>query len=572
MNEHQPLNKRLTLEALIYLAIFLIAALLRFLMLGNLALNDQEAGLALQALKWSAGDAPLLSGEPGYLALTTALFYLLKATEFLARFWPALAGTLVVLLPVFTREALGRRTALILAGLLAIDPILISVSRSAEGSALALVGLFAAIGFWHKNRSVLSGICLGLALLGGPGVWPGAIVLAGVIAAFTIKAKRENPSAMNTIHLPAGPDQVRILLTALVTMFTISTLFLTYPRGFSAIGSSFTEFIGFWLRSDAFSFTGLATAWLLTMLPAVILLIWALTDALIHRDERVKWLAVWAFAALFLALINPSRQLNDLFWVSIPLMAIAAIKLDSLFKDNKIDNLIVFLSETGLTITLVIFSFLNSLNLINSPLLNNDEYRNRVIGMILPLILLIGLTVLLAWGWSEHSTRKGLTTGIVTLLILMLFTGATKAAGFVGEVGFEIRRGGGTPVSTHELLSTIHDLSRSKTGIENRIDIKLVELTMPSIEWVLRDFENTSNVIALNPNADSSILLTPADVEIESNTSYRGQYFRWMVTPDFDQMSFADWMKWWLFRTAPVNDTGIILWARNDLFPGGKTQ
>ena len=52
MNEKQRLQKQLTPESMVYLAILLLAVLLRFVHLGRPAMNDHEAGLALQALKW----------------------------------------------------------------------------------------------------------------------------------------------------------------------------------------------------------------------------------------------------------------------------------------------------------------------------------------------------------------------------------------------------------------------------------------------------------------------------------------------------------------------------------------
>jgi hypothetical protein len=261
----------------------------------------------------------------------------------------------------------------------------------------------------------------------------------------------------------------------------------------------------------------------------------------------------------------------DLFWVSIPLLGLAAIKLAALFSDREVESRIVHLAETGLVIALAVFSFMNAINLVNNPLLNQEEYRNRVIGIILPLILLIGMTVLLAWGWSPSSTRKGFLTGIVILAFFTMLSGSWKAAGLGGQAAFEIRRGPGVPVGSDELLATIQDLSLSETGIENRIDIQVIALEMPSLGWALRDFEKLSNETVFNPNLASSIILTPADVEIVASSSYRGQKVLWQLTPDLKTMKFPDWLRWSLFRTAPAVKTEIILWARNDLFPGAPT-
>jgi predicted membrane-bound mannosyltransferase len=105
-----------------YFIAFLLALGLRFIGLGVLPLTDKEASLALQALSLARGENPLLSGQPGYILLTSIPFYLSESTNFLARLIPALAGSLLVFTPYFWRDKLGERAAIIAAFLLAIAP------------------------------------------------------------------------------------------------------------------------------------------------------------------------------------------------------------------------------------------------------------------------------------------------------------------------------------------------------------------------------------------------------------------------------------------------------------------
>ncbi len=560
MSEILSSERKLTTEHLAYLLLLLVAGTLRFLMLGRIPLADHEANLALQALQWSRGEQVMLSGEPGYTAFTSALFFVSGATEFTARFWPALAGTLLVLIPLLFKERLGKPAALILAGLIAIDPILIGVSRSVEGSALALLGVLAALGFAFRQKPLLCGLSLGLALAGGVGLWPGVVVLAIL---FLLNRRKVGDISKNHLAMVA--------ITAGITLLTISTLFLTNPRGISAVGSSVVEYARSWNSTDRAPFIGVSAAWTFSMLPMLILAIWGLIDGSLRGDGRVKWLGIWAGVALVLALINPARQLQDLFWVSMPLLSLAAIRLADLFSSFQVENRIIFLAETGLVIALVVFSFLNLVNLVNNPMLDQEEYRNRVIGVILPLILLLGMTVLLAWGWSGVATRKGLIAGTGILAVMLIFSTSWKAASLGSRPEFEVRRNAGVPVGHEELLSTINEISLSKTGIENRIDIQLIDLELPSLRWALRDYEQIQHVNTFDPGAVPSIALTGIDREITANTSYRGQKLLWQVNPDMKQMKISDWMKWSLFRIAPEQKTEIILWARNDLFPGGTT-
>lgn len=560
MSENLPSRKKPTTEFLVYLIILLISAALRFLLLGKLPLDDHEAGLALQALKLSRGEQVLLSGEPGYIGLTTALFFIFNATEFTARFWPAVAGTLLTLIPVFFRKQLGKPVALILAFLIAMDPFLIGVSRYAEGSALALLGLLAAFGFGLKKRPLLSGLSLGMALAGGGGLWPGVIVLAGLLA-----LNRKKFSGMSTRHL------VLIAVSAGITLLTISTIFLTNPSGISAFGSSIVEYARSWGKTNGAALTAVSATWFLSLLPLLILAIWGLIDGLVRGDERVKWLGIWAGAALLLALVNPARQFFDLYWVSIPLLTLAAIKLAALFTDYNVENRMVLVAEAGLVVTLVVFSFLNTVNLVNNPMLNQEEYRNRVIGIILPLILLLGMTVLLAWGWSGVSTRKGLVAGAGILIVIFILSNASKAASLGDNPAFEVRRDGAVAVGNVDLISTIKGIALLNTGVSNRIDLEIIGLDLPSLEWALRDFDQTRRVSSFDPSTVPSIAVTPIDQQITASASYRGQKLLWQVKPDLKNMKFVDWMRWLLFRTAPIQKTEILLWARNDLFPVGTT-
>ncbi len=85
-------KKEFTIEYLLYGAVFLLAMGLRFIHLGQFSLNDYEAVQALQALKISSGSVVLMGDQPAYVILTAGLFRIFAATNFLARFWPALIG------------------------------------------------------------------------------------------------------------------------------------------------------------------------------------------------------------------------------------------------------------------------------------------------------------------------------------------------------------------------------------------------------------------------------------------------------------------------------------------------
>ncbi len=142
---------KLTKEHLIYGLAILLAMGLRFIGLGNTPLSDTEASSALQALSAFQPGHVISGGQPGYVLLTAVNFFLTGSSEFFARFWPAVFGTLLVLVPYLGRERLGQKAALVMAFAVAIEPSLVAVSRQADGRMLAITGL-AFAGISHAEK------------------------------------------------------------------------------------------------------------------------------------------------------------------------------------------------------------------------------------------------------------------------------------------------------------------------------------------------------------------------------------------------------------------------------------
>lgn len=568
MNDLKTNSEKFSLNIAVYALILLIALGLRFALLGAHPLNDFEANLALQALALSKGETVAISGEAGYLSLTTVNFFVFGAFEFMARFWPALIGSLAVLLPLLFRPWLGRKPALLLAALIAIDPVLIGASRTADGSTLALVGLIAGIGFFLMKKPVLSGVCLGAALAGGAEIWIGALLLAGLF--FIGKSSFTALIADRPINLTRR-EWITTAISTAITLVVISTIFFTHPAVVSAVGASLGEFFTSLGEVDSALLLGTGAAWLWMEIPLIALAIWELVEGLQKKDPMARWLGLWWGLALVLAIITPAHGFNHFYWMSIPILALAATRLSALIQRHQIENRLVFIAESVVVIALIVFSVMNLFELVNNVYLTSDETRNRIIGTLLPLILLILLTILLSWGWSLPDTRKGFITGMLVLFAFASFSNSWKAADLGSRPQFEVATTGGYVSGKEPLMATISDISRWNTGYNNRIDILLVALDLPSLEWALRDFERVSQDSGYNPSLSPSLIVTGIDRNITSSTSYRGQKFQWTVVPDLTALKLKGWIKWAAFRTAPLQQTELILWARNDLFSGSTT-
>ncbi|HOW92507.1 MAG TPA: hypothetical protein PK883_09340, partial [Anaerolineaceae bacterium] len=296
-----------------YVAILLVAAGLRFASLGSNPLDDQQAHLALQALSISKGELVNLSGQPGYIALTSVLFDLFKASGFWSHFWPALFGTGAVLLPLLYRKWLSQRNTIILAGLIALDPVLIGASKTAGGTMMAMVAVLAALGFWLNKKPVLSGLFLGIGLIGGSGFWIALLIFAGLVGFFGRQILDvDNDQVTGLAH---RRPIFTVSSVAAITALLLSTFFLSIPNGISAIGTSLVEFFSGLGGIDDPQIGGNSLAWLIIELPLLILGIWGFIDGIIKQERYPIFMGVWWGVALILALLDPGIAGSHFVWV-----------------------------------------------------------------------------------------------------------------------------------------------------------------------------------------------------------------------------------------------------------------
>src|SRR5215204_4024185 len=253
-------SSRLKNEGWLYGLAFLIALGFRLIQLGASPLTDSEGALAMQALRVSLGQNPLLGPEPIYVLLTSVLFAVIESTNFLARLVPALAGSVLVFAPFFFREKLKPRPALILAFLFAIDPGLVSLSRLAGGTILAVTFTLFAAGMWTYGRRLIpAGIFAGFALLSGTSLWAGLLTIGltwvfmqGLQARTMTRESQAPDSQIPNDEAPTSTYQMRPALLALIlTLIFAGTLFFLAPNGLSAWVSSLPAYLIGWITPSA---------------------------------------------------------------------------------------------------------------------------------------------------------------------------------------------------------------------------------------------------------------------------------------------------------------------------------
>jgi hypothetical protein len=551
-------------EGWLYALAFLAAIALRFTQLGAMPLSDAEAAPALQALHIAQGLKPALDPHPLYILSTSILFFIYGAgTDFLARFFPALMGSLLVFVPLLFAERIKPRSSLILAIFIALDPGLVSLSRQAASPILAITFLLLAWGFYSQNKTSLAGFFAAFALLSGPSVWAGILGLAITWAILRAINSRRSSQPSTSDHQPSTFDFRLSTIALIATFLTAGTLFFIAPNGLSAALASIPAYINGWLISSDVPAGRLFFSLLVYQPLGILLAIIAMVRGWRTASSRIIPLSIWFFVALLLAIFIPSRQVADLAWALIPLWALAAIEI--------IRNVDVFIEERNevigvifLTAFIWTFAWLDFSSL-TVLAVDSREYIMRFWLLIGSLFLLVMSLLLVAAGWSIRVARIGGIWGLAFALGTLGLGGAVGAAGLRGQAFPELWWHENIPVHADLLESTLSDISEWGLGDDHAASVMLVGLDSPALEWVLRE-RQVFVVESLDISSTPDIVITAFQDDPILSSAYRGQDFAWRQTPLWNVTVPQDWVRWMALREMPQTGETIILWARDDLF------
>ena len=571
-------GKRWTVEHTLYALAIILALGVRLFRLGAVPLSDGEAAWALQALSLARGEPLILGPQPLYVTVTSLLFALLNANNFLARLLPALAGAILVLLPIFHRRWLGRHAALMLAFGLALDPGLLAASRTAGSPLTGMVFGLAALTAWYDRRPAAAGIFGGLALLSGASILNGLLAIAlawGVIVWLERRARPGGAEAYEDAITSRGSVLPTTLYWLVGTVLALGTLFLRIPQGLGALAGTIPDYLQGWVTGSGVPSLRLPVALLVYQTLALIFALIATARAWSPGStgyRYLKWLSLWAAFALLLATLYPARQVLDLVWVIVPVWALASFELARQFsRRTGLQTLYVPAGQAVLVFLLLAFAWLMVANLGNPRVLVTPEILQNALVLIFGALLMAVLSsALVGLGWSWEASRQGVLWGVTASLVLWMLSGAAGST--------QLRRGAeqelwvNRPVTAQAdlLLSTLSDLSTWQTGHRSTIDVS-VTVEVPSLQWTLRNFPSASYGNALSLENRPSTIITYLGQESPAvAASYRGQEFAWQTYPVWEGILPDNLPQWLAFREAPKQHTQIILWAREDIFPDGS--
>ncbi|HWQ04213.1 MAG TPA: hypothetical protein VN452_02540 [Longilinea sp.] len=553
------------MERILWAVAISLALLLRLVKLGGVPLSTLEALNALPVFNWLQNGLIPAGSQAAYTLFSGLIFFLFGSTNFSARLIPALAGSLLVVAPLFYRKQLGQWPALIAAFGLAIDPALVAISRQADGSIWAITFTLFAFGLILNRQFIWSGICFGLALLGGPNLWMGWLGL-GVAIFASIRMHLFGAADGGQDGQPYQFIVPRVISAAVITLLAAGTFFLFAPFGLSMAAGSLPEFLRGWTQTGSFSVQTAAIALLsYALLPFILGTIQAIASWL-HKDLLDQFLTIWLVISLLLWFACRGRIMGYAGWVMIPLWALAARQIAVWLRKPEFDARFTAAMAT-VVFVLIFFIILNAVGILH-PAGWSAETNLQIVKIVVALVLLGLAIVLVGWGWNWSAARQGVQWASGAALLLILISMSLRAAGLGVKPEAELWRSGAYFVDADLLEKTLHDLSINKSGQVNNLQVSVVGIQSPTLKWLLRDFISVQYSDSISMLETPDIILTNDQTQPGQTSTYRGQDFVLSVQPAWNQMIGSNWSNWLVFREAPEETSKIILWASTDLFPG----
>ncbi len=606
MQPTQSDRPSITTEAGLYVLAAVVALLLRLINLGHAPLTEAEAREALVVWRFvqaAPGAAPLQAVSPLWFALTSFAFAMFGSSEFLARLWPALAGSALVLMPLTFRRELGRGAALAAGGLLAVSPVLLAASRTAEGTTLAALSLWLMVAGWRwfANRDdgrglALTGAALGMGLADGPRFF--SSVAAGLFAlVVVVLARPETVRDVRDALRRVRPHAGWVLLVVVGVFVAASSAALANRPGLAAAGQAAPVWLSGWVPSAAsrpvslvpmifgvyeplalvFGLVGLYVAYLAGLLRAVVARFQTAlelpgAEVPAPRGRAVeKVLGAAAAGALVFAMAYPARQAGDALWVALPLTLLAAMMLAEAVGGEWNEEWPTVGAQAAVLLVMLVFAYFNLAAFARGYQPNSSPYSASLLLAGGVLLLGVVVTILFSAGWSRPAAVRGATAAVGAAMLVGTLAAGLGLTQWRAADPRELWSPDPTTDPIRLLMQTVRDVSNRAAG--NDTDLEIVVLNDPArddrdglLGWELRGYPNAAFVDGLSPTIGAPLVI--ADVSVADpalGSAYVGQKFgvfgHWAQAPQ----TLAGWIDWWLFRTVSVDYARKVVWVRQDV-------
>lgn len=533
-------------------AIILVAVFLRFYALGQPLITSGEAARVLPALQLSTNVSAGTFANTFYTLFTALTFYLTEATEFTARILPAIFGLILVTAPLWFRKYLPGWALTVLGLMLALDPASISASRTAGSHTFAIVAVLVILaGLLHQNKLIL---LLGIisVFLSGPFSWV-VLVVAG-IALFGAKLLVQRNGEKENVSF-----DLRLILLLLVIA---GTIFFIFPAGLGSIGTGLTDVF----TKNASVRVDLLPIAILLIVSQPVGLFFGFIEILCSKLQGAvaMFLGSWAILAFIAIALYPNRSMQDLVLITIPLLGLTSIFLTRVAKEARWKTWQTW-SLAGVVLAFLVFVWLRIVSF-NNPATKQLPPLTIAASIILPIVLIAGITLIVSWWTDRHVALQGLLLGLLLASAIWFSSQSWHATGLPADGSSYIWREGAVFEQQSAFQETLQQISTWKTREDRSIDVTVLSLDNPIVRWVLRDMENVSYVTTLSPEARTHIILTQDGGTTGEDQTYRGQSFIYSQSYGINSLTPSQWFTWLTRRELPKQQTNLVLWARSELF------
>lgn len=588
----------LTLDMLLYGAIFSVALFLRLFVLGHAPLASSEAEQALASLRFVAGRAESFTGSPLLFAGNALLFGLLGPGDAMARALPAIFGSVLVLVPALFRRELGRGGALVASLLLAVSPSLVFFSRSVSGSVIAVTCALAAIAFTWRYLSdrmqrdlLLAAASAALALLAAREIWMIVLVVGAYVLIRLVRIRQ----AVASPETPDGPvpaaeskadrsDWVRAgVVFAAVFLGVGTTLFLHWE----GVGAAF-NLLGAWAGGlyPGGSFSDPLRLLVIYEPIPLFLGVTAMLDLAfaVRLRERegvlLHGLVFWVVGAFILYTIGSDKDPTRIVVLVVPLALIAGWYIGEWFSSvaemirGTEDPAQVLLTQEapvaffGLVVAgfvyivmaeYVIRGSVLAADLITTVLRASPGAELNAVVMAVLLAAAVAAVAFLSAttvGWAR-SRNIALVLALTLLAAwtvrqnaLLSFSGAWNPR--------ELLVARAASPNLRDLVSDLESISRWRANASHSLKILVDSSLGPAVEWQLREFVNARFVSHPTMQADTQALVLPPDAQVTRSRLMSQRYQLEAMRGPGPQQNL---LRWLIFRdVGPSRSLDAAFW------------
>jgi len=492
---------RITLEVILWIAVGVLALVLRLANLGAAPLAAHEARAAMLTWRAVTGQGMPEAGYSPFLFVTNAaLFALCGASDALARLWPALLGGAFVLTPLLFRQRVGR-VGVLAAGLyLAISPTALFASRQLDGAVVAALG--GAMLFGGGLRFLETGARSWL-ILAAVGL---ALAVASSSAFYGMALALGLAWLLCVWGWPAGRLRwlrglLRPHVGTVVAAFALAAFVFATGLGWNlpGVGAATDLFPAWFTRLGAVSLLPLVG--LVVYEPLALLAGLVGWVCLVRRKRRFGvLLGLWVGLGLFLLLAGPPQTPLGAVWIVLPLALLGgagveiAVRNWRVTEERRATCVYVFITSA---LWIYLYLRFSSYGLKGSTL----DLVVGIMALASPLLLLVlaALVFALISGDDRVVTEeivKGARSALQGAVVstTAVFVAITFAAGWgVAHVRpadpRELLVQEPTALEVRDLVQTLRDLSWRKTGLPTTLVFAYEAAPDSVLAWYLRDFD-----------------------------------------------------------------------------------